>query len=988
MDKRQELRLRQALQDGGLSKRQELTVRRALAGEISADRAFDDLSLQSLIPQQSFEEMILERRGTSPEEEETFDRTTGIQNALLRTALGAAENQSEEGLILAKFGIGESDFTRDRRGNLALTPSGAKKMGVETDKNIMIDEKGFSRYDLADLVSISPEFGGAVAGAIVGQTAIPIPIVGAMIGAGLGAAGGSLLEEGVEGAFGVSDQTAGEIAKQAAIEGAFAAAGEGVIGLIGKGMGVVGRVGPSKNLPEDTLRVAGMGYDEFGIRAAPGLTGFNPLVSRAYATGEKIAGGSPRTYRNNQAINKTLQEFRDQGGDLDPNGLGQALFQAYETGSSSLAGQVKRAQEDVLRQFRSVADDFGRAAENQKDAIDADLFGAFRTAYKNFEGISAAKFKAIDDAVRSAVGDFKILPVNDIKTFAKTNFDKFDGSVMTDSTGTTVTALRSLEQLGDGNRASFAQVYNARKSLNDFISQNPKDTTLQRYGGDLLRMLDDKLEYTSIDEALKSTTLTVGPEASETLLKASEALKPARAFFREGMKEFEEVKNVANLNAIRRELRGLEDANPAGMMERLVKKDNPELLRRAKTVLKDDELYEQLRQRVAGEWIRRNIGKAVNAADSTKKFAPAAFRQKLDDLGRTGDELFGSENFKELKLLARQMEATSLKNVDESVIRAVDEVMSGSDPNMIKLLRNLKSAQDERYIFEKDRVIRQLANKTLTEDEAANLITSASTTPQTIRRIVKYFGADKPQSLQKLRSVHMESVIGDFGETFMTDPTKLKSFGTKLQKEYSSGRLTELYGEDMAKRMSKFGQVLVFNSKTVDGGGIVAAHVAMSPFANLGKLLKFGVLTRALSTDTFYKNFDKQYQALVKGVGPEERARTLGTMIGDALTRVAAQTGAQTIDESLSEGKKTVAAMAANQIEDSKNRSLETTPVPEVADFNFSTTPSQDFAPRALSPMEQLRTNVRKELSLRQRARENPAVASTLLGGLGSADLL
>ena len=43
-----------------------------------------------------------------------------------------------------------------RQVNLALTPEGATKFG-EDDRNIVIDEEGFSRYDLADLAAIAPD---------------------------------------------------------------------------------------------------------------------------------------------------------------------------------------------------------------------------------------------------------------------------------------------------------------------------------------------------------------------------------------------------------------------------------------------------------------------------------------------------------------------------------------------------------------------------------------------------------------------------------------------------------------------------------------------------------------------------------------------------------------------------------------------------------------------------------------------------------------
>ena len=113
--------------------------------------------------------------------EQLFDTNTGIKSASLRAALSAAENNDEEAAILAKFDLGESDYIRDKRGRLALTPEGAAKFGQETDKNILIDEDGFSRYDLADLAGIAPELIGGIGGAIAGQIAIPIPILGAAL---------------------------------------------------------------------------------------------------------------------------------------------------------------------------------------------------------------------------------------------------------------------------------------------------------------------------------------------------------------------------------------------------------------------------------------------------------------------------------------------------------------------------------------------------------------------------------------------------------------------------------------------------------------------------------------------------------------------------------------------------------------------------------------------------------------------------------------
>jgi len=991
MDKQQELLIRQLLaQPENLDKNQELLLRQALDGRIDSDKAFGEIYMRNLKSPKSFEEKVLEARGKSLAEENRFDRKSGIKNAKLRSSLGAAETKEEEDSILYKFGLTQSDFIRDRRGNLALTPEGATKFGVKTDRNIVIDEEGFSRYDLADLAAIAPEFSGAVAGAVAGQTLIPIPILGAMIGAGLGGAGGSLLEEGIEGLAGVSKQTAGEIARDAAIEGGISALGEGVVAGVARGFNFL-RAGQKSKADEDTIRAVGLGREEFGITADPGRSGFNPLLARMFATGEKIFGGSPRTYKNNQAIQNVLKEFRDQGGDIDPNRLGEALFNARSTGQKMLSDDVIDAQKNVLKQFQFVADDLGRASKADVKAINADLYDAWKNAYEEFETLSAAQFSSIDDAVKSAAGDANIVPVKDIKDFAKANKRRFQGSVLTDSTGTTVTALSSLSALGRGNRASFAQLYNARKSLNDFIAMNPKDTTLQRYGGDLLKMLDNKLEYTNIEDAVANAGKTVDSAGADLLVQAAKDIPEARNFYRTGMTRWGEVSDIANLNGLRKELRGLGQANPAGMMNRLVKNDNPDLLKRAEGMLGDG--WNNLKGRIAGEWIRKNIGNSINDLDPNN-FQARSFRTKVDNLGSTGEELFGSSQYNQLKKLARQMEATNLKTTDEAVISRISALVDADEPT-IGLLKGLRDTQKQLYEFEKDRVLSKLDSGDLDEVAAANLITSPSTSPTTIRKLSKYF--DNPEVDRKFRSVYMENLIGDFGEKFVSEPGKMTEFGTRLIKEADSGRLKELFGEEMAGRMRRFGETLTFNAKTADGGGIVAAHVAMSPLQNLDKLAKFGLFTRMMSTDLFYKNLDQQYRALTGRASVKDKANTFGRLFADSISKAIAQTGAQAVDESTSNARRTAENLLESTLEENRPQATPTasptppptprpmrTPVPTVS-------PTLNVAPQPTQPQDilgQIRQRAIEKRNIRQRAKENPAIAATLLGGLGSAGLL
>ena len=100
-------------------------------------------------------------------------------------ALSVAENDEEEDAIMAKQGFTSDEFTRDKRGRLALTPTGLAKLGIDTEKNILIDEEGFSASDFTDLLGIVPELGGGILGLVKGVFALGTafaPGVGTLLG--------------------------------------------------------------------------------------------------------------------------------------------------------------------------------------------------------------------------------------------------------------------------------------------------------------------------------------------------------------------------------------------------------------------------------------------------------------------------------------------------------------------------------------------------------------------------------------------------------------------------------------------------------------------------------------------------------------------------------------------------------------------------------------------------------------------------------------
>ena len=344
--------------------------------------------------------------------EQLFDTNTGIKSASLRSALSAAENNDEEAAILAKFDIGEDLYVRDKRGRLALTPEGASKFGQETDKNILIDEDGFSRYDLADLAGIAPELIGGIGGAIAGQIAIPIPILGAAIGAGVGAGAGQGVEEIVEAGAGVSKQSAGDIAKDIATEAAIGFVGDGLFGLLGKAFGVGKKsLQAGKELTSEELETAAKSID-MGILPTLSAIRAPSVIARAQGIGEKIFKTSDRLKKNGEIMAQKINDFKLQAGSNTADEAGDALLQGLKEQNSSLIKAEEEARKAVLKQFEDTANSFG-AALNRNASIDDEAFELLAEAQTGFNGLMTQNFKAVDKLMESTIGAKGFIPIKE-----------------------------------------------------------------------------------------------------------------------------------------------------------------------------------------------------------------------------------------------------------------------------------------------------------------------------------------------------------------------------------------------------------------------------------------------------------------------------------------------------------------------------------------------------------------------------------------------
>ena len=841
--------------------------------------------------------------------EQLFDTNTGIKSASLRAALSAAENNAEEDAILAKFDIREGEFLRDKRGRLALTPEGASKFGQETDKNILIDEDGFSRYDLADLAGIAPELIGGIGGAIAGQIAIPIPILGAAIGAGVGAGTGQGVEEIIEAGAGVSKQSAGEIAKDIGTEAAIGFVGDGLFGLLGKAFSVGKKsMTAGKELTAEELEIAGKSIE---MDILPSLSAIRApsVIARTQAIGEKIFKTSDRLKKNNDVMAQKIADFKLQAGSNTADEAGDALLQGLKENNKALIKAEEEARKAVLKQFEDTANTFGAAA-NRNAYIDDEVFELLAKAQDNFGQLMSQNFKSVDNLMGSVTGSKAFIPIKEFD--AKVNALLKDYAGATDRSGMDIIrALEGMQKVGGktfNKKASFNQLYILRKSLNDNAMAG--ESTVSNVLKPLVADIDRILKSTDLEAAAQGAKMT--SDELTLLTKAQGSLDKARADFATGKQLLEDLSGNRILKDLDDYVRNNVEPVDPKIYKDLVKPNSPTFLERAFTVL--DEFGQPgssklLRDELANNFVKDALTKSGIDSFSTVAFSGKAFADAIDGLGTTGKVLFGGETqYNSIKSLANQVRITSLGKIDDNIIDNV--INQGGSQDLKGLLQSVKNAQVNVHNLQASSVRNKLANGNLNATEAGELIANNSTKANEINEILTYFKTQgDDESVKKVQGYFMNSLIDDFGETVMTDSKKLNKFADRMLEASKGDKLNVLYGPEMGKEMTEFAKILKFNARTAEGGDLIAANIAASPLQNLGKLAKFTLLGRYLTSAPYYKQILKQYKDGVRTVKTDaERARTLGQAIRNAFS----QGPGQFMQDGLNEGSDQIEALANN----------------------------------------------------------------------------
>jgi len=958
-----------------------------------------------------------------------FDVETGIKSNALRSALGVAETKEEEDAILRKFDLEDSDFLRDKRGRLALTPTGAAKFGQQTEKNILIDEEGFSRYDFSDLSGIAPELVGGVGGAILGSFLLPGlgTVLGSAVGAGAGAGTGQAIEELGETLAGVQKQTLGEVAEDVGKEVAIGFIGDGVFGLLGKAFrGGRAAMKPGKDFTQEELKTAGKSIqspldaqgriyaddprigvlaqegdvsfgglrgkinpkkfselsereqlrsiERGGFGLLPTLTGIRApsLVARIQAIGEKIFKTSDRLKNNNDRIRQVVDAYKNQigvGEDVTVGEIGDLLVEGIKQGNKKLLNQHNKAMNDVVAHLNDTVDQFTNATLNRSNVED-DLFSILTNTSKDTEDFIKSQFKAVDKILMDeGLGSKAVVPVGVLKDKLNRLLRKYgrrikaggdpDGDAVAKMVRAVTGKSNVPEQITDlQGSLSFEQLYDIRQGLSNIRMDGRTSGTIRNEltnvtGDGLLDSVDQiftnlgqgaittgfkrvpvkdargniipgKFEQKSDinTELFETATRELTGERTQALKDAAEQFGQARAAFFEAKTAQEKLYDVATIkqfeaSARKEGVNGAIDPTNIKIYNQIIKPNSGKQFRAFMDYIRDyakqggeagEVVAQTFRQRALNQFLKDAVERS-NLNSVSKDFNGTAFKKAIDDLGDTADELFGAQKDEILKL-ANEFDAVRFKGISgEDALTQLENL----NPNA-SFLDNMKELQKTQRQLDAQQA-NDIQKKVLAGDfkeigpiETAELVIKPSTQAKDLKPIIDYYKANDTNGYNKIKSFYINRMIDDFGESVMTDGKTLNAFADRILKQADGGKLQVVFGEEMGKSMEQFATILKFNAKSAEGGDLVAANIAASPFQNVGKLIKFSILGRKMLSKSYYDDIVEQYKGLSKDLTPRERATKLGFIIRQSLSQLPGQFS----QEGLREAEKQATAVLEN----------------------------------------------------------------------------
>jgi hypothetical protein len=553
-------------------------------------------------------QQITEEEYISEYKEPGVDYRTGLDSigGFSRFQFGRMDTTEEKSKYLRTV-VGEGGYRVDPLGRHILTQEGRTKLGLGEGRELAIDEEGFSFNDVK-------EFAGATALPIIAGTGAAIAASGVgfvpgMLIVGAATAGGKLLDEGIEAAQGLQLQTAGDIARDVAMEGVFGAAGEG----LGRGVSkLFGRIikGPGGEANE-ALRAQAREVINKGYRpTVAGATSesFRPILNRLQAVYEGVFPNQKAAEIN---LRQVLDDLRGLGvaDDAAINNLDEVVkndIAKFYRGADQTLADAQMAMDDAVR------NEISAIMRNLKDgkSIPQNLNEMIRMRKRVFDEDVDRLYTAVNDKLRGQA----IIPTAGIKK----ELERLTQDSIAD-----IGATRFAAQVrGLGDFATPQELSRIRTGLLD-ASRNPallNDVNVGALGSlksSVNQAFTDaeitlaQMSKMGVDDAL--TTIggpsIVRPEGFKMTLSTADAadalnlLSRTNQFYRDSVGRFD---NIVVQDIIKQTRSG--QMNMKFVFDKIIQEDNPEAF---------DQLMKAIRGVPTGKALGAETG-IVDLAEGTR----------------------------------------------------------------------------------------------------------------------------------------------------------------------------------------------------------------------------------------------------------------------------------------------------------------------------------------------------------------------------------
>ncbi len=877
-------------------------VKVRIAGDEPTEQEQNDIqsqffgSTESSDPKErTFEDLINEAKQSN--KDKNFDYETGADSGL-RAKVSFGETDGEQEAILRNE-VGVGGYTKDSFGRLALTPEGQRIRGMEniSDKNIVLEDEGFSFGDVADLAGLIPETAGAVIGAIITAPGI----ITSSFGAAAGAAAGQYLEEGIESLLGIQQQSFGEVTKDALTEAAIAGtfelggalvfkAGRAVVGGVKKGVGQAGKL---TQITDDAIargeRLVDEGYAPSLERlGAPGIVAYQQKFA------ENVLKDTTRMDINLGKILDKADALKTQLGAVGKEEAGEAFSNVTGQAFKSLKQLEEEAANASIKAVKESINYIEKATANGVD-INEQLLLKINKAFSAMQAETSMRFGKVDDLlsqVRLANGGTgqtaEILKTADIKS-ATNNLVTKVGSINA-LTEETAKAVKAIDDLGEN--ASFRQIAVARKQLNDALFS--ENALLNREFlpeiDNIIRTLDDSLEATNLTN-IASKNLS---DAEKAILKEATDLRTSSmTYYKEAMKNFEDLSQFGLIRSIKNLTKQEGSFGTKGKFEldqfydRVVKSNSPQRLKQLfKTV--GDDAAEDIRGQLARRFLDEGINKTgiSDIGDiASGKFSGARFKAHIDSLGfgdsSTGKILFGN-NWNRVKRLSDQIAMSGPDKLDAAILGKIKNI--GGDDTLTQSLEELLKAKKAFAELDQINVVNKLQSNQLLPEEAVGQITKRNASPSEVKKIVDFFEKTDPSgaTMDKLRGLVVDDILSAVdGEIFSNQAAASKL--VKLIDGYEPRVLDQILGKGNTKALKEFAKDIEFLGDVGKEGSVAAPAYTNSPIKKFFDIAKFKILNKIGSKPENLKTYIKMQKG---GANPLDRVNaTVSQAINTGIDR-------------------------------------------------------------------------------------------------------